>query len=127
MSTLKVNTLEEATVGGATFFTAKAWVNFNGTGTVAIRDDGNVSTITDYGTGNYGVNFSNSLSSSNYVTSSDSNGLNTSTTLNSQTAIFASLNGGSDPTTSAFRLVAGNSANASTKQDKTFFHVMAVL
>ena len=66
MSTIKVNTLEEATTGGATFFTAKAWVNFNGTGTVAIRDAGNVSSITDGGTGNYTTNFSNNLSSANY-------------------------------------------------------------
>lgn len=66
MSTIKVNTIEEATAGGATYFTAKAWVNFNGAGTVAIRDDGNVGSITDNSTGNYTVNFSNSLSSSNY-------------------------------------------------------------
>lgn len=67
MSTLKVNTLEEATAGGATFYTAKAWVNFNGTGTVAIRDDGNVSSITDNGVGDYTVTFDNALSSSNYA------------------------------------------------------------
>ena len=67
MSTLKVNTLEEATVGGATFYTAKAWVNFNGTGTVAIRDGGNVSSITDNGTSNYTVNFTSSMASSNYA------------------------------------------------------------
>ena len=66
MSTLKVNTLEEATVGGATFFTAKAWVNFSGTGTVAIRDDGNVSSITDNGTGQYTVNMTNSLTDVNF-------------------------------------------------------------
>lgn len=69
MSTLKVNTLEEATAGGATFYTAKAWVNFNGIGTVAIRDDGNVSSITDNGTGDYTTNFSASLTSANYTTS----------------------------------------------------------
>ena len=61
MSTLKVNTLEEVTVGGATFYTAKAWVNFNGTGTVAIRADGNVSSITDISVGQYTVNFSTSM------------------------------------------------------------------
>ena len=66
MSTLKVNTLQEATAGGATFFTAKAWVNFNGTSTVSIRDDGNVSSITDNGTGDYTINFSSTLSSSSY-------------------------------------------------------------
>ena len=67
MSILKVNTLEEATVGGATFYTTKAWVNFNGTGTVAIRDDGNVSSITDGGTGVCTSNFSTNLSGSNYA------------------------------------------------------------
>lgn len=66
MSTLKVNTLEEATAGGATFYTAKAWVNFNGQGTVAIRSDGNVSSITDYGTGHYGMNFSNAMIDTNF-------------------------------------------------------------
>jgi hypothetical protein len=47
--------------------TAKAWVNFNGTGTVAIRDDFNVSSITDNGTGDYTVNFSTSLANVNYL------------------------------------------------------------
>ena len=65
MSTIKVNTIEEATSGGATFYTAKAWVNFNGTGTVAIRADGNVSSIADIGTGHYGVNYSVALTSNN--------------------------------------------------------------
>ena len=61
MSTIKVNTLEEATVGGATYFTAKAWVNFNGTGTVAIVNSGNVSSITDVATGKYLVNYSTAV------------------------------------------------------------------
>jgi hypothetical protein len=45
---------------------AKDWVNFNGTGTVAIRDSYNVSSITDNGTGYYTVNFSTILSNTNY-------------------------------------------------------------
>ena len=45
---------------------AKAWVNFNGTGTVAIRDSYNVSSITDNSTGNYTVNFSTAFSNANY-------------------------------------------------------------
>ena len=45
---------------------AKAWVNFNGTGTVAIRDSYNVSSITDNGTGNYTVNYSTAFSNANY-------------------------------------------------------------
>ena len=66
MSTLKVNTLEEATVGGATFYTAKAWVSYNGTGTVAIRGDGNVSSITDNGPGDQTVNFTSNFSTTTY-------------------------------------------------------------
>ena len=45
---------------------AKAWVNFNGTGTVAIRDSYNVSSITDSGTGDYDINFSTSMNDTNY-------------------------------------------------------------
>lgn len=44
----------------------KAWVNFNGTGTVAIRAAFNVSSITDNGTGDYTVNFTNALADANY-------------------------------------------------------------
>ena len=46
---------------------AKAWVNFNGTGTVAIRDDFNVSSITDNNAGDYTVNFDNAMPNANYV------------------------------------------------------------
>ena len=45
---------------------AKAWVNFNGTGTVAIRSSYNVSSITDNGTGDYTVNFTTALADANY-------------------------------------------------------------
>ena len=46
---------------------ALAWVNFNGTGTVAIRASYNVSSITDNGTGQYTLNFTNALSDANYA------------------------------------------------------------
>lgn len=46
---------------------AKAWVNFNGTGTVAIRRAFNVSSITDNGTGDYTVNFTNAMADANYA------------------------------------------------------------
>jgi PKD repeat protein len=45
---------------------AKAWVNFNGTGTVAIRAQFNVSSITDNGTGLYTVNFTTAMTDANY-------------------------------------------------------------
>ena len=67
MSTLKVNSIEPTNAGSEDYFLARAWVNFNGTGTVAIRAGGNVSSITDYGTGNYGVDFTTALSSSDYA------------------------------------------------------------
>jgi len=45
---------------------AKVWVNFNGTGTIAIRDSLSVSGLVDNGTGNYTVNFTNAMSSANF-------------------------------------------------------------
>lgn len=50
----------------ATAYGCRAWVNFNGTGTVAIRASGNVSSITDNGIGTYTVNFSNAMPDANY-------------------------------------------------------------
>ena len=59
---------------GLSQFTAKAWVNFNGTGTVAIRDSHNVSSITDNGVGMYTVNYSNNFANANYSAVANSNG-----------------------------------------------------
>ena len=50
----------------ATAYGCRAWVNFNGTGTVAIRASGNVTSITDNGTGDYTVNFTTALADANY-------------------------------------------------------------
>ena len=78
MSTLKVNTVQHNTSGfnNVVQFTdgagtqngtlCRAWVNFNGSGTVAIRADFNVNTITDHGGGDYTVNFSNAMVDTNY-------------------------------------------------------------
>lgn len=72
MSTLRADTIANAagTVSVPTNTvvngSAKAWVNFNGTGTVAIRASFNVSSITDNGTGDYTVNFTNALPDANY-------------------------------------------------------------
>ena len=80
----------------------KAWVNFNGTSTVAIRASYNVSSITDNGTGDYTVNFTTAMPDANYsVNIATGNPGNAG----SATALFAS--GGTQteaaPTTSAFR------------------------
>ena len=53
--------------GTAPIYACRAWVNFNGTGTVAIRGSGNVSSITDNGTGDYTVNFTTAMPDANYV------------------------------------------------------------
>jgi hypothetical protein len=52
----------------ATAYGCRAWVNFNGTGTPAIRASGNVSSITDVNVGQYTVNFTNSMPDANYST-----------------------------------------------------------
>lgn len=54
------------TTGSPAYYGARAWVNFNGTGTVAIREDVNVSSITDNGTGSYTVNFTTAMPDANY-------------------------------------------------------------
>ena len=51
----------------ATAYGCRAWVNFNGTGTVAIRASGNVSSITDNGVGDYTVNFTTAIADVNYA------------------------------------------------------------
>jgi hypothetical protein len=71
MSTIKATTLStqsNATVPIDTVVngTAKAWVNFNGTGTVAIRASFNVASITDNGVGDYTANFTTAMVDSNY-------------------------------------------------------------
>jgi hypothetical protein len=70
MSTLKVNAISNVAGTGSPNITeqAKAWVNFNGDGTVAIRADYNVTSITDNGTGLYTVNFTNAMADLNYTT-----------------------------------------------------------
>ena len=53
--------------GAAPIFACRAWVNFNGMGTVAIRASGNVSSITDNGTGDYTINFATAMQDTNYI------------------------------------------------------------
>ena len=76
MSTLQVATIKsnsstapvfQNTSGTEIGQICKAWVNFDGTGTVSIRDNFNVSSITDSGTGVYTANFSTAMANANYV------------------------------------------------------------
>lgn len=68
----------------ATAYGCRAWVNFNGTGTVAIRASGNVSSITDNGVGNYTVNFTNAMPDANYAPQFSAANRSTSTGVISQ-------------------------------------------
>ena len=82
---------------------AKAWVNFNGTGTVAIRDSFNVSTITDNGAGDYTRTVSSAFANVDY-SSSGGGGL-TSTSVGT-----FSHHTNASPTTTAFRMQTANFA-----------------
>jgi hypothetical protein len=53
--------------GSAPVYACRAWVNFNGTGTPAIRESGNVTSITDNGTGDYTVNLTTAMPDANYA------------------------------------------------------------
>lgn len=59
----------------ATAYGCRAWVNWNGTGTVAIRSSGNVSSITDNGVGDYTINFTNAMPDANYSITATSRGV----------------------------------------------------
>ena len=71
MSTLKADTIVAADGSSPVTLTkqsaAKAWVNFNGTGTIAARDSLNLSSLSDDGSGNYRVNLVNAMSNANYL------------------------------------------------------------
>jgi hypothetical protein len=86
----------------ATAYGCRAWVNFNGTGTVAIRASGNVSSITDNGTGDYTVNFTTAMPDINYTTVAQ-------TASDSGTALIVNINSNNvnntAPTTSATRMI----------------------
>ncbi len=102
--------------GTAPLYMCRAWVNFNGTGTVAIRASGNVSSITDLGVGNYRVNFTTAMSDANY-----------SATIGWQ--VFSSVNirsGGFDNYTTDYIGVYGgymSAVGSFTAEDTTFISV----
>jgi hypothetical protein len=62
------NTTWYSTTASVNGTNCRAWVNFNGSGTVAIRASFNVSSITDNGTGDYTMNFTTAMADANYST-----------------------------------------------------------
>ena len=96
-------------------FRCRAWVNFNGSGTVAIRASGNVTDITDNGTGDYTINFETDMSDANYCVVGISTGPRT---LGNTGHI-----GGQEPATGSVRVTTRNESG--THEDST--HTMIVV
>jgi hypothetical protein len=86
----------------ATAYGCRAWVNFNGTGTVAIRASGNVTSITDNGTGDYTVNFTTAMTDANYSAQV------WAATAGSLTVFGAAQSSITSPTASALRFITRN-------------------
>ena len=87
--------------GGAAM---KAWVNFNGTGTVAIRAAYNVSSITDNATGDYTVNFTTAMADVNYTAVATSDSTNSAGPQGMVINFGTAINNKVSPTTSALRV-----------------------
>ena len=95
--------------GSAPFYACRAWVNFNGSGTPAIRASGNVSSISDNGTGNYTVNFTTAMPDANYSVSgmaSDVGGVGNE-------GVVSLYSGVTAPAVGSFRIFTFASANQS--------------
>ena len=92
MSTIAVDNARPSAGGTSYSLTsgvAKAWVNFNGTGTVSIRESYNVGSITDNGTGDYTVGFSDTIANSDYCAVGAGKGeANLTITANNNTTMF---------------------------------------
>ena len=94
----------------AAAYGCRAWVNFNGTGTVAIRASANVTSITDSGVGLYDVNFTTAMPDANYAVAV------TAYSANSSLYAIGGQTNGQAPTTAKFRIAigAGGSFGADT-------------
>jgi hypothetical protein len=103
--------------GAAPVYACRAWVNFNGTGTVSIRASGNVSSITDSGLGDYTVNFTTAMPDANYaivgtaIAQSTSHG-------------FLTIRQGIEPTNSAVRVVTiGSPSGSLNYEDNSYVNI----
>ena len=95
MSTAKFSTWLNP--DGTENYKCRAWVNFNGTGTVAIRASGNVTSITDNGSGDYTVNFTTAMPDANYSTVATTRYTSTGSSLQT---LICGLVGGTNSTSS---------------------------
>jgi len=129
-SELRVNTLKDA-AGNNSIATsvvasgsAKAWVNFNGTSTVAIRASNNVASITDNGSGDYTANITSAITDANYAVTTGFTPY-TSTNFTTYGAIHGSAaSGATTKTTSAIRVEYKNVASDSDFYDAAEINVV---
>jgi len=94
--------------GSAPLFAARAWVNFNGTGTVAIRASGNVSSITDNGAGDYTVNFTTAMPDANCSVAGSAKEADSGTT----DTVFKIAEVASNPAAGSVRVISGGASSA---------------
>jgi hypothetical protein len=96
MSTIVTSNVSDGTLSIPTTYvtngSAKAWVNFNGTGTIATRDSFNVASLTDNGTGDYTVNFSSAMNNTDFAVTTNSKQA-VSTTVGASNAVLPSSAG----------------------------------
>ena len=104
--------LDGAQSGSAPIYAARAWVNFNGISTVSITGSGNVSSITDNGTGDYTINFSTALPDTSYAVCGFSVALSSSNITGGSIVTYYPSGSGtylpSTKTTGAARILVGN-------------------
>ena len=124
MSTLKADTIQSTSGGAATLTkqqAAKSWCNLNGTGTIALRDSFNTSSVTDNGTGDYRFIFSSAMSDANYETGCSQSALG------SDYRFIALLKGSSSAltnyTTSHFEVLANQVQNGYNGGDMVYVGV----
>jgi hypothetical protein len=125
LTTPIIDSAQVATVSGtAPLYMARAWVNFNGTGTPAIRASGNVSSITDNGVGDYTLNFSTAMPDTNYSFSGGTNSFANTDSGSQVIVVKTDAIGGTATTytTSAFRFLVGRYGGTVT--DSTYNNVM---
>ena len=117
MSTLQVETIKNPTSSNTVNSeqviqgSATAWVNFDGTGTVAIRDSYNVSSITDISVGNYTVNFTTNMINVNYGVIN---------TVNAEANVFRTTNGIAAQTTSGYTVAVKNISGTNTDEESVY-------
>lgn len=112
--TIAAADLTGAQSGSAPIFGARAWVNFNGTGTVAIRASGNVSSITDNGTGDYTVNFTTALPDANYAIAGNIESAGGNSALLQASAGMGTAPSGAQRSTSSCRILTTSSSSTLT-------------